>query len=55
MHCPKCGASLLEEILDAVAVDMCPACHGVWLDDGELVKLIEGKHGVLGKIRGLFS
>ena len=55
MHCPKCGTSLAEETLDEVAVDVCPACHGVWLDDGELAKMIEGKKGVLAAIRGLFS
>jgi len=55
MHCPKCGARLAEESLDAVNVDICPVCHGIWLDDGELVKVIEGKKGVLGAIRGLFS
>jgi hypothetical protein len=55
MHCPKCGADLSEQQLEDVTVDVCPACHGVWLDDGELAKVTEGKKGVLGKIRGIFS
>ena len=55
MHCPKCGTRLAEDTLDGVAVDVCPACHGVWLDDGELAKMIESKKGVLAAIRGLFS
>lgn len=55
MHCPKCGTTLSEEHIEAVAVDVCPSCHGVWLDDGELPKLTEGGKGVFGKIRGLFS
>ena len=55
MHCPKCGTSLSEENLEGVAVDVCPACHGIWLDDGELSKLTEGGKSLFGKIRGLFS
>lgn len=55
LHCPKCGTKLDEEMLEGVAVDLCPACRGVWLDDGELAKLAESSKGVLGKIRGLFS
>jgi Zn-finger nucleic acid-binding protein len=41
--------------MDTVTVDICPNCHGIWLDDGELAKVIEGKKGVLASIRGLFS
>ena len=55
MHCPKCGTRLSEESLEKVTVDVCPVCHGIWLDDGELTKVIERKKGVLGAIRGLFS
>jgi len=55
MHCPKCGTRLSEESLEKVTVDVCPVCHGIWLDDGELTKVIESKKGVLAAIRGLFS
>lgn len=55
MHCPKCGAELMEETLEGISVDICPGCRGVWLDDGELGKLTERPKGVLGKVRGLFS
>jgi RNA polymerase-binding transcription factor DksA len=55
MHCPKCGNALSPESLEKVTVDVCPVCHGIWLDDGELTKVIESKRGVLGAIRGLFS
>ena len=55
MHCPKCGSQLQEETLQEVTVDVCPACHGIWLDDGELTKVVEGKKGVFAAIRGLFS
>ena len=55
MHCPKCGSSLEEELLEGVTVDICPACHGIWLDDGELDKLKEGSKGFAATLRGLFS
>jgi hypothetical protein len=54
-HCPKCGTKLAEEVMDGVTVDICPACHGVWLDDGELAKLSGSKQSVLGSLRRLFG
>ncbi|HVM96491.1 MAG TPA: zf-TFIIB domain-containing protein [Candidatus Acidoferrales bacterium] len=35
-RCPKCGTSLRPLTLNAVSVDECPDCRGVWLDRGEL-------------------
>ena len=55
LHCPKCGTSLEQTVMDEVAVDICPACHGVWLDDGELAKLTESKSGVLHSLRRLLG
>ena len=55
MHCPKCGTPLQEELLEGVAVDICPGCHGVWLDDGELAKLTEGGKSLFSFLRGVFS
>ncbi|MBI3894392.1 MAG: zf-TFIIB domain-containing protein [Acidobacteria bacterium] len=55
MHCPKCGTPLQEEVLHDIAVDICPACHGVWLDDGELGKLTEGGKNIFSFLRGIFS
>ena len=54
-HCPKCGMKLHEEVMESVTVDICPACHGVWLDDGELAKLTEAKAGVLHSLRRLLG
>jgi Zn-finger nucleic acid-binding protein len=39
--CPNCNASMQEMKRDEVAFDMCPTCRGVWLDRGELEKLME--------------
>mgnify|MGYP003348956938 CR=1 FL=1 len=55
MHCPKCGHDLHQETLEGVAVDICPSCRGIFLDDGELAKLTERPKGLLGKVRGLFG
>jgi len=41
MRCPKCGQELSTTKLGAVEVDVCPGCHGMFLDDGELEKLVE--------------
>ena len=41
LMCPNCNASMSEVKRDDVAFDMCPTCRGVWLDRGELDKLIE--------------
>lgn len=41
MKCPRCEtASLLEKDREGVVVDACPQCRGLWLDRGELEKLI---------------
>ena len=41
MHCPNDGATLLLTSRRDVEIDYCPTCRGVWLDRGELDKLIE--------------
>ena len=42
LMCPNCNASMNEVKRDDVAFDMCPTCRGVWLDRGELEKIIAG-------------
>lgn len=41
MKCPKCNATLLMSEKKSVEIDYCPECRGVWLDRGELEKIIE--------------
>jgi Zn-finger nucleic acid-binding protein len=36
MECPACKEPLIVLEYDQVEVDYCAACHGVWLDAGEL-------------------
>lgn len=51
MKCPVCqDSNLLMTERQGVEIDDCPQCRGVWLDRGELDKLIDrsatraGKH-----------
>lgn len=42
MQCPTCAdAALVMSDRQGVEIDYCPKCRGVWLDRGELDKLIE--------------
>ena len=41
MKCPRCEASVLDEIdRNGITVDRCGSCRGIWLDRGELEKLL---------------
>jgi Zn-finger nucleic acid-binding protein len=42
LMCPNCNASMTEVKRNDVAFDMCPSCRGVWLDRGELEKIVSG-------------
>jgi Zn-finger nucleic acid-binding protein len=42
MKCPCCpDTALLISERQGIEIDYCPQCRGVWLDRGELDKLIE--------------
>lgn len=41
MQCPIDGSDLLITERQGIEIDYCPRCRGVWLDRGELDKLIE--------------
>ncbi len=41
MNCPVCNVSLVMADRRGVEIDYCPKCRGVWLDRGELDKIIE--------------
>jgi uncharacterized protein len=42
MKCPSCPDSVLAMTdRQGVEIDYCPQCRGVWLDRGELDKLVE--------------
>jgi uncharacterized protein len=41
MACPVDGTLLVMSERSGIEIDYCPACRGVWLDRGELDKIIE--------------
>ncbi len=41
MACPVDGTALQMSERSGIEIDYCPACRGVWLDRGELDKIIE--------------
>ena len=53
MNCPRCTTAHMTELdRDGVTIDRCDRCRGIWLDRGELEKLIaragaddEHRHG----------
>ena len=41
MQCPSDGSVLVMSERSGIEIDYCPTCRGVWLDRGELDKIIE--------------
>lgn len=41
MQCPADGTTLVMSERSGIEIDYCPQCRGVWLDRGELDKIIE--------------
>ncbi|RZI71727.1 MAG: hypothetical protein EOP38_31190, partial [Rubrivivax sp.] len=40
MPCPACKVDLVMSERQGIEIDYCPQCRGVWLDRGELDKII---------------
>lgn len=41
MQCPVCQVPLAMSDRQGIEIDYCPQCRGIWLDRGELDKIIE--------------
>ena len=41
LPCPACRVDLVMSERQGIEIDYCPKCRGVWLDRGELDKIIE--------------
>ena len=41
MKCPVCTIELKMSERQGIEIDYCPECRGVWMDRGELDKIIE--------------
>ena len=48
MQCPACSATLQMMERQGVEIDYCPQCRGVWLDRGELDKILERSNTLIG-------
>jgi Zn-finger nucleic acid-binding protein len=49
MQCPRCNVALAMTDRQGVEIDYCPQCRGVWLDRGELDKIIDRAAGEFGQ------
>lgn len=45
MRCPTDGAELVMAERQGVEIDYCPSCRGIWLDRGELDKILDRAAG----------
>jgi Zn-finger nucleic acid-binding protein len=43
MTCPKCNGEMRSYERNGVTVDQCPDCRGLFLDRGELERLIDAE------------
>ena len=41
MNCPSCKIPLVMSERQGIEIDYCSQCRGIWLDRGELDKIIE--------------
>ena len=49
--CPNCNTSMQNVQRSGVELDICPECRGVWLDRGELEKLLSAGREQAGEER----
>ena len=46
LMCPNCNEGMQDVRRNEVQIDVCPKCRGVWLDRGELEKLLHSAREV---------
>lgn len=49
MNCPKCQTVMREREKGDIVIDICPNCQGIFLDHGEMDKLIAVEERVFEK------
>jgi Zn-finger nucleic acid-binding protein len=54
MQCPTDGTVLQMSERSGIEIDYCPTCRGVWLDRGELDKLLERSFGQPSQQQGYY-
>lgn len=51
MNCPKCAAEMRSYERNGITLEQCTGCRGIFLDRGELERLIDAESG-FGQGRG---
>ncbi|MDP8944246.1 MAG: zf-TFIIB domain-containing protein [Actinomycetota bacterium] len=52
LTCPKCESPMRSYERNGITIDQCTACRGVFLDRGELERLIDAEGAYYGEGRG---
>lgn len=55
MNCPSCQTTMREREKEDVIIDVCPSCKGIFLDHGELEKLVAIEADRAGKYRNYYE
>ena len=50
-RCPKCGASLVQMHYKGIEIAKCSYCRGIWLDGGELERMLMEEQGFLQALK----
>lgn len=45
LRCPRCSGTMTAYVRSGIAIDQCPDCRGMFLDRGELERLVEAEGG----------
>jgi len=53
-ECPKCDGTLHSTEFDNVRVEVCDNCHGIWLDSGQLARIMRHENQQTGWFERLF-
>lgn len=48
LTCPKCASPMRTHERNGITIEQCTACHGIFLDRGELEQLISAESSYLG-------
>ncbi|MGD9734144.1 MAG: zf-TFIIB domain-containing protein [Solirubrobacterales bacterium] len=51
LTCLKCGGEMRTDERNGITIDQCTVCHGIFLDCGELERLISAESAYLGDER----
>ncbi|UER55478.1 zf-TFIIB domain-containing protein [Kineosporiaceae bacterium SCSIO 59966] len=49
LTCPKCGADMRAYERNGITIDQCTACRGIFLDRGELERLVDAESAFYGR------